>query len=55
MCVCVLAVCNKALARGLPNRQFKLWTIQQGTDSGAVTVHGETCVKFLACVYEETG
>ena len=30
LCVCVLAVYNKA--RAISNREFKLWTFLQGTD-----------------------
>jgi len=42
--MCVLAVYNKAQARRMSNREFKLWTILHGTVSGVATFHAETCV-----------
>ena len=37
VCVCVLAVYNKAQAQRISNREFKLWTFLQGTESRVAT------------------
>ena len=42
--VCVLAVYNKAQAQRISNREFKLWTFLQGTESRVATFLAETCV-----------
>ena len=43
--MCVLAVYNKALTQRISNREFKLWTFLQGTESRVVaTFLAETCV-----------
>ena len=42
--MCVLAVHNKAQAQIISNREFKLWTILQGTTSRVATFHAVTCV-----------
>jgi len=42
--VCVLALYNKAQAHRISNREFKLWTIIQGTESRVATFHAEKCV-----------
>ena len=43
VCVCVcLAVYYKT--QRISNREFKLWTILQGTESRVVTFHAEACV-----------
>ena len=44
VCVCVLAVNNKARAQRISNREFKLWTFLQGTESRVATFLAETCV-----------
>jgi len=47
VCLCVyvsFAVCYKAQAQRNSNREFKLWTILQGTESWVATFHAETCV-----------
>ena len=44
VCVCVLAVYNKAQAQRISNREFKLWTFLQDTESRVATFHAETCV-----------
>ena len=44
VCVCVLAVCNKAQVQRISNREFKLWTFLQGTESRVATFLAETCV-----------
>jgi len=46
VCVCVLAVYNKAQAQAqrISNREFKLWTFLQGTESRVATFLAETCV-----------
>ena len=45
VCVCVcLAVYNKAQAQRIANREFKLWTFLQGTESRVATFLAETCV-----------
>ena len=43
-CVCVLAVYNKAQAQRISNREFKLWTFLQGTESRVATFLAETCL-----------
>ena len=54
MCVCVLAVYNKAQAQRISNREFKLWTFLQGTESRVATVLAESCImshqSLCACV-----
>ena len=40
---CVLAVYNKAQAQIISNREFKLWTILQATESRVATFHAQTC------------
>ena len=40
----VLAVYNKAQAQRISNREFKLWTFLQGTESRVATFLAETCV-----------
>ena len=42
--MCVLAVYNKAQAQRISNREFKLWTFLQGTESRVATFLAETCV-----------
>ena len=42
--MCVLAVYNKARAQRISNREFKLWTFLQGTESTVATFLAETCV-----------
>ena len=49
VCVCVLAVYNKAQAQRISNREFKLWTFLQGTESRVATFLAETCV-MCVCV-----
>ena len=52
VCVCVLAVHNKTQAKIISNREFKLWTFLQGTESRVATFLAETCVmshQFLSC------
>ena len=44
VCVCVLAVYYKAQAQRISNREFKLWTFLQGTESRVATFLAETCV-----------
>ena len=44
MYVCVLAVYNKAQAQRISNRDFKLWTFLQGTESRVATFLAETRV-----------
>ena len=44
VCLCVLAVYNKAQAQRISNREFKLWTFLQGTESRVATFLDETCV-----------
>ena len=34
---------NKALAQIISKREFILWTILQGNESGVATFHAETC------------
>ena len=41
---CVLAVYYKAQAQIISNREFKLWTFLQGTESRVATFLAETCV-----------
>jgi len=41
---CVLAAYNKAQAQRILNREFKLWTFLQGTESRVATFLAETCV-----------
>ena len=53
LCLCVLAVYNKAQAQIISNREFKLWSFLQGTESRVATFHAETCVmshQSLLCV-----
>jgi len=50
VCVCVLAVYNKAQAQIVWNREFKLWTFLQGTEYRVATFHAETCVMSHQCV-----
>ena len=40
-CMCVLAVYNKAQAQRISNREFKLWTFLQGTESRVATFLAE--------------
>jgi len=42
VCVCVLAVYNKAQAQRISNCEFKLWTFLQGTESRVATFIAET-------------
>ena len=42
--MCVLAVYYKAQAQRIWNREFKLWTFLQGTESRVAIVFPETCV-----------
>ena len=42
--VCVLAVYHKAQAQIISNREFKLWSFLQGTESRVATFLAETCV-----------
>ena len=44
VCVCVLAMYYKAQAQIISNREFKLWTFLQGTESRVATFLAETCV-----------
>ena len=44
MYVCILAVYNKAQAQRISNREFKLGTFLQGTESRVATFLAETCV-----------
>ena len=44
VCVCVLALYNKAQAQRISNREFKLWTFLQGTESRVATFLADTCV-----------
>ena len=44
VCVCVLAVYNNAQAQRISNREFKLWTFLQGTESRVATFLAKTCV-----------
>ena len=44
VCVCVLAVYNKAQAQRISNREFKLWTFLQGTESKVATFLAEIFV-----------
>ena len=44
LCVCVLAVYYKAQAQIISNREFKLRTFLQGTESRVATFLAETCV-----------
>ena len=41
--MCVLAMYNKIQAERISNREFKLWTILQGTEPRVATFHAETC------------
>ena len=50
VCVCVLAVYNKAQAHRISNREFKLWTFLQGSESRVATFLAETCVMSHQCV-----
>ena len=50
VCACVLAVYYKAQAQIISNREFKLWTFLQGTESRMATFHAETCVMSHQCV-----
>ena len=50
--VCVLAVYNKAQAQIISNREFKLWTFLQGTESRVATFLAETCVMSHQSRYE---
>ena len=55
VCVCLLAVYNKAQAQIISNREFKLWTFLQGTESRVATFLAETCnvspvPKLCVCV-----
>ena len=46
-CVCLcffLVVYNKAQVQRISNREFKLWTFLQGTESRVATFLAETCV-----------
>ena len=49
VCVCVLAVYNKA--QRISNREFKLWTFLQGTESRVATFLAETCVIDITHVH----
>ena len=42
--MCALAVYNKAQAQRISNREFKLWTFLQGTESRVATFLAETRV-----------
>ena len=42
--VCILAVYNGAQAQSISNREFKLWTFLQGTESREATFLAETRV-----------
>ena len=44
VCVCVLAVYNKAQAQRISNREFKLWMFLQGTEFRVATFLAEICV-----------
>ena len=44
LCVCFLAVYNKAQAQRISNREFKLWTFLRGTEYRVATFLAETCV-----------
>ena len=44
VCVFVIAVYYKALAQRISNREFKLWTFLQGTESRVAIFLAETCV-----------
>ena len=44
VCVRVLAVYNRAQAQRISNREFKLWTFLQGTESRVATFLAETSV-----------
>ena len=44
VCVCVLAVYNKAQAQRISNREFKLSTFLQGTESRVATFLAQACV-----------
>ena len=44
VCVGGLAVYNKAQAQIILNREFKLWTFLQGTESRVATFLADTCV-----------
>ena len=44
VCVCFLVVYNKAQAQRISNREFKLWTFLQGTESRMATFLAEICV-----------
>ena len=55
VCVCVLDVYNKAQTQRISNREFKLWTFLQGTESRVATFLAETCVMCVCervCVSE---
>ena len=43
MCVSVSASWNKALTQKISKREFKLWTIDQGTEPREVTFYTDTC------------
>jgi len=58
--VCVSAVYHKAQAQGISNREFKLWTFLQETESRVATFHAETCVVWVCvcvcvCMHAHTG
>ena len=42
--MCVLAVYYKEQAQRISNREFKLWTFLQGTESRVATFLAETCL-----------
>jgi hypothetical protein len=44
VCVCVLAVYNKAQAQRISNRKFKLWIFLQETETRVATFLVGTCV-----------
>ena len=50
--MCVLAVYNEAQAQNTSNREFKLWTFLQGTESRAATFLAETsvCMCLIGCL-----
>ena len=52
VCACVLAVYNKA--QRISNREFKLWTFLQGTESRVASFLAETRVmshqSFFVCL-----
>ena len=51
MYVCVLAVYNKAQAQRISNREFKLWTFLQGTESRVATFLAETYIYIYIYIY----